>query len=71
MESAGVLQQESLQQFRIESVHVVNQLVKAVLMPTQAQAQGNLAERGMLIDQQAPSVVVSAPNSSPDAPPKT
>ncbi len=39
MESARVLQQEALQQFGVKSVHVVNQLVKAILMAPQSKTQ--------------------------------
>src|SRR5580698_6089032 len=51
MKTARVLQQEALQQFGVKPVHIVNQLVKAILMSSQPETQGNLAESGVLIDQ--------------------
>src|ERR1019366_4137901 len=52
VQSTGVLQQEALQQVNIKPVHVVDQFIKAVLMPAHAEAQGEIAERRMLIHQQ-------------------
>ena len=56
MQSAGMLQQKALQQFGIEPIHIVDQLVKAVLMTPKPETQGQIAERGMLVDQQDASV---------------
>jgi len=52
MESAVMLQQETLQQLGVQPVHVMNQLIEAVLMAPQAETESNFSQRRMMIDQQ-------------------
>ena len=57
--------------FDVEPVGVVHEFVETVLMALEAEVQGHVAQRGMLVDQQAFLLCAAGPGSVPDATPAT
>src|SRR5215470_4645420 len=53
MESGIMFQEKPAKQFFVETVHIVGQFIKAVLLPSGAEIQGCITERRMLINQKA------------------